>query len=115
VDQHKKTAKKRATDILNDKHKPKDQDDYVVEELMNKGRHHAEPISAAEAKRIKINADTILPPEVHTLVDARLGMLRTYKPEHPMTVPAPADPAPETVFTEPAPLPDMRFVDGTNG
>jgi hypothetical protein len=117
VDQHKKTAKKRAMDILNDRHKPKDQADYVVEELMNKGRHHAEPISAAEAKRIKINADTAIPPEVHTLVDARLGMLRTYKPEHPMTVPAPADPAPETVFAEPAPLPvpDVRFLDGTNG
>ena len=54
---------------------------------------------------------------VYALVDARLGMLRNYKPEHSATVPAPADPAPETVFAEPAPLPapDIRFLDGTNG
>lgn len=117
VDQHKKTAKKRALDILNDKHKPKDAEDSVVEELMNKGRHHAEPISVSEAKRIKINADTAIPPEVNTLVDARLGMLRTFQPQHSMTMPAPADPAPETVFAEPAslPEPDLRFLDGTNG
>ncbi|MBS0279303.1 MAG: hypothetical protein JSR81_16890 [Proteobacteria bacterium] len=117
VDQHKKTAKKRALDILNEHHKPKGEPEQVVDELMSKGRHHAEPISAAEAKRIKINSDTAVPAEVYTLVDARLGMLRTYKPEQPMPVPAPADPAPETVFAEPAPLPapDMRFIDGTNG
>jgi hypothetical protein len=118
VDQHKKTAKKRALDILNEHHKPKGDPEQVIDELMSKGRHHAEPISAAEAKRIKINADTAVPPEVYTLVDARLGMLRTYKPEQPAPVtPPPADPAPETVFAEPAPLPapDMRFIDGTNG
>ena len=117
VDQHKTSAKKRAMAILNEKHQPKDDKEKVVNELMNKGRHHAEPISVSEAKKISIHADTDIPPDVHTLVDARLGMLRTYKPEHPTHVPAPADPAPETVFAEPAPLPapDMRFIDGTNG
>jgi len=118
VDQHKKTAKNRAMAILNDKHQPKDAKEKVVDELMAKGRHHAEPISASEAKAIGIHSDTGVPAEVYTLVDARLGMLRNYKPEQPnVVVPPPADPAPETVFTEPAPLPapDMRFLDGTNG
>jgi ClpP class serine protease len=114
VDQHKKTAKSRAMAILNDRHQPKDDKEHVVNELMSAGRHHAEPISASEAKKIKINVDTAIPPEVNTLVDARLGMLRTYPQQHPM--PAPADPVPETVFAnsfkEPAPLPepDMRFI-----
>ncbi|HEY7978353.1 MAG TPA: hypothetical protein VID67_09170, partial [Rhizomicrobium sp.] len=117
VDQHKKTAKSRAMAILNEKHQPKDDKEHVVNELMSAGRHHAEPISASEAKKIKINVDTAIPPEVNTLVDARLGMLRTFQPQHPTHVPAPADPAPETVFAEPAPLPvpDIRFLDGTNG
>ncbi len=120
VDQHKKTAKKRAIEILNEHHKPKGDPDHVIDELMSKGRHHAEPISAAEAKKIKINADTAIPPEVNTLVDARLGMLRTYPQQHPNTMPAPADPVPETVFNKsfggPAPLPepDMRFIAAAN-
>jgi hypothetical protein len=120
VDQHKKTAKSRAMAILNEKHQPKDDKEHVVNELMSAGRHHAEPISASEAKKIKINVDTAIPPEVNTLVDARLGMLRTFQPQHPTHIPAPADPAPETVFNKsfggPAPLPepDMRFIEAAN-
>jgi hypothetical protein len=120
VDQHKKTAKSRAMAILNEKHQPKDDKEHVVNELMSAGRHHAEPISASEAKKSKINVDTAIPPEVNTLVDARLGMLRTFQPQHPTHIPAPADPAPETVFNKsfggPAPLPepDMRFIEAAN-
>jgi ClpP class serine protease len=87
VDQHKLTAKKRAMKILNDRHKIKGNEEHVVVELMDKGRHHAEPISAGDAADIKMNVDTSVPPEIYTLVDARLGMLRTYpnKNEPPRT------------------------------
>ncbi len=64
--------------ILNDKHQVKGDKEFVVRELMEKGRHHAEPISPAEAEKIKINVDTSVLPDVYTLVDARLGMLRTF-------------------------------------
>jgi ClpP class serine protease len=115
VDQHKLTAKKRAMDIINDAHKPKDKPDHVVDELMNAGRHHAEQISAATAKEMKINVSTEVPAEVYALVDARLGMLRTFQVKNTATVPPPSDPAPETVLAGPAPLaaPDMRFL-GSN-
>lgn len=78
VDQHMKKAKDRALNVLNPHHQVKDDKEYVVRELMAAGRHHAEPISAKEAKDIHINVDTHLPDDVNTLVDARLGMLRTF-------------------------------------
>jgi ClpP class serine protease len=78
VDQHMKKAKDRAMSVLNAHHQVKDDKEYVVRELMAAGRHHAEPISAKEAKGIHINVDTTMPDEVNTLVDARLGMLRTF-------------------------------------
>jgi ClpP class serine protease len=89
VDQHKQTAKKRALKILNDKHKVKGDEEHVVVELMDKGRHHSEPISVADAKDIKINVDTAMLPEVYALVDARLGMLRTADRKN--DPPAPSD------------------------
>jgi ClpP class serine protease len=78
VDQHMKKAKDRAMNVLNPHHQVKDDKDYVVRELMAAGRHHAEPISADEAKKLHINIDTAMPDDVNTLVDARLGMLRTF-------------------------------------
>ena len=78
VDQHMKKAKERAMAVLNPHHQVKDDKDFVVRELMDAGRHHAEPISPKEAKDLHINVDTAMPEEVNALVDARLGMLRTY-------------------------------------
>jgi membrane-bound ClpP family serine protease len=78
VDQHMKKAKERALNVLNPNHQVKDDKEFVVRELMAAGRHHAEPISAKEAKDLHINVDTQLPDDVNTLVDARLGMLRTF-------------------------------------
>jgi ClpP class serine protease len=95
VEQHKTTAKDRAMKVLNDRHKVKGEEEHVVLELMEKGRHHAEPISFAEAEKIKINVDKTMPPEVYALVDARLGMLRTFddKGEPPRSEPVPIQPA----------------------
>jgi ClpP class serine protease len=78
VDQHMKKAKERAMNVLNPHHQVKDDREFVVRELMAAGRHHAEPISAKEAKDLHIDVDTQMPDEVNTLVDARLGMLRTF-------------------------------------
>lgn len=78
VDQHMKKAKDRAMNVLNAHHQVKDDKEFVVRELMAAGRHHAEPISAKEAKDLHIDVDTQMPDEVNTLVDARLGMLRTF-------------------------------------
>jgi hypothetical protein len=79
VDQHMKKAMERAMSVLNPAHQVKDDKEFVVRELMAAGRHHAEPISYAEAKKLHINVDTHMPSDdVLALVDARLGMLRTY-------------------------------------
>lgn len=117
VDQHKLTAKQRAMAIVNDAHKPKGDPDHVVNELMNAGRHHAEQISSDTAQAMKINVSTDVPAEVYTLVDARLGMLRTFQRKtNNATIPPPPDPAPETVLAAAAPLPapDLRFLDSAN-
>lgn len=113
VDQHKLTAKQRALSIINDAHKPKDDPEHVVNELMHAGRHHAEQISAEAAKAMKINVATDVPAEVYALVDARLGQLRTFPRKNAAAIPPPSDPAPETVLSGPRPLPapDMRFLD----
>ena len=111
VDQHKLSALQRAMSVLNEKHQVKGDKEFVVRELMDKGRHHAEPISAKEAERIKINVDTIVPPDVYALVDARLGMLRTFDhknelPPRPVEIAA-AQPASLFREIEPFGHPDL--------
>jgi hypothetical protein len=74
-----KKAMERAMNVLNVNHQVKGDKEAVVRDLMASGRHHAEPISAGEAKKLHINVDTHMPSDdVNALVDARLGMLRTY-------------------------------------
>jgi ClpP class serine protease len=97
VDQHKQSALQRAVNVLNEKHQVKGDKEFVVRELMEKGRHHAEPISPAEAEKIKINVDTSVLPDVYTLVDARLGMLRTFDQKNDPSHPANPD-APQSMF-----------------
>jgi ClpP class serine protease len=118
VDQHKQTARDRAKKILNPKHMLKDDEDHVIRELMEKGRHHAEPISFKEAAEVvKLNVDTKVPSEVYALVDARLGMLRTFDKQNgalpPMggTMPPPPAPPQEKTFANIARMegPDPRF------